>query len=340
MSKSLLRRLKPSKEIKTGIALGLVAVAASFTGNRVFDAPAEGLSNVVVQSVNNIAKNVEPTTHLGFDTYSYPGDETMLAWRDESVPFEWVGYYLPAPCHKDPSWAGKREKLMGMGWGLAVIYVGQQTWGSVPGAKRTVTKYVTKYKTKYVKTRGKRVKKRVAVKVPVRTVVEPRARRGSSCDVQLVSAAQGRKDADDAIARTAAEGFAPGTVIFLDVERMEKVPSRMRDYYKSWTARVLEDGRYRPGYYTHSHNAEMIYADVSEVFDAAGSKEEPKFWVAGGKGFSEEKNPTDVGHAFANVWQGLLDVVQTHNGIRLPIDVNISHVPSPSSNLNLPVLTD
>lgn len=340
MPMSFYRRLIPNRQVKIGIALGLVAVAASFTGNRVFDAPAEGVSNVITQTVANIQKNVEPSTHLGFDTYSYPGDETMLAWRDESVPFEWVGFYLPAPCHKDASWTGKRDKLMTMGWGLAVIYVGQQTWGSVPGAKRVVTKYVTKYRTRTVKVKGRRVRKRVAVKVPVRTVVEPRARRGSSCDVQLVSAAQGTKDADDAIARTTAEGFEPGTVIFLDVERMEKVPSRMRDYYKAWTARVLQDGRFRPGYYTHSHNAEMIYADVSKVFDAAGSREEPKFWVAGGKGFSEEKNPTDVGHAFANVWQGLLDVVQTHNGIRLPIDVNISHVPSPSSNVGLPVLTD
>ncbi|MBA3655995.1 MAG: DUF1906 domain-containing protein [Gemmatimonadaceae bacterium] len=340
MFTSVLRHLRHNRQVKTGIALGLVAVAASFTGNRIFNGPADGVSNVITQAVSNIAKNVGPGTHLGFDTYSYPGDQTMLAWRDESVPFEWVGFYLPAPCHKDPSWSGKREKLMTMGWGLAVIYVGQQTWGSVPGAKRYVTKYVTKYQTKTVKVRGKRVKKRVAIKVPVRTVLEPRARRGSSCDVQLVSADQGTKDANDAITTTLAEGFAAGTVIFLDVERMEKIPTRMRDYYKSWTARVLEDGRFRPGYYTHSHNAVMIFSDVSDVFDAAGFKEEPKFWVAGGKGFSEEKLPQDVGHAFANVWQGLLDVVQTHNGIRLPIDVNVSHVPSPSSNLNLPVLTD
>lgn len=329
-----------TREVKTGLALGLIAVAASFTGNRIFDAPAEGVSNAIVKSVSNISKNVAPATHLGFDTYSYPGDETMLAWRDESVPFEWVGFYLPAPCHKERSWSGKREKLMSMGWGMAVIYVGQQTWGAVPGAKQVVTKYVTKYQMKVVKVKGKRVKRRVAVKVPVRTVVPPRARRGSSCDTQLVSGAQGRKEADDAINQTLAEGFPPGTVIFLDIERMEKVPGRMQDYYRAWTARVLEDGRFRPGYYTHSHNAKLIFSDVSEVFRAAGSKEEPRFWVAGGKGFSEEKRPQDVGHAFANVWQGLLDVVQTHNGIRLPIDVNISHVPSPSSNLNIPILAD
>lgn len=340
MPTRIFRRIRPNRHVKTGIGLGVLAIAASFTGNRIFDAPAKGVSDVIAQSVANIARNVEPATHLGFDTYAYPGDETMRAWRDESVPFEWVGFYLPAPCHKDASWSGNRDKLTTMGWGLAVIYVGQQTWGWVPGARRVVTKYVTKYKTKTVKVKGRRVRKRVAIKVPVRTVVEPRARRGSSCDVQLVSADQGKKDADDAIARTVAEGFAPGTVIFLDVERMQNVPSRMRDYYKSWTARVLEDKRFRPGYYTHSHNAAMIFADVSDVFSAAGSREEPKFWVAGGKGFSEEKNPQDVGHAFANVWQGLLDVVQTHNGIRLPIDVNVSHVPSPSSNLNFPIFSD
>src|SRR5213075_627653 len=36
--------------------------------------------------------------HLGFDTYEYPGDETMRAWKTDA-PYEWVGYYLPAPCH-------------------------------------------------------------------------------------------------------------------------------------------------------------------------------------------------------------------------------------------------
>lgn len=324
------------KMLKTGLALALGVIAgigAAFTGNAVFNGPAAGLSDVIVGSVANITKNVGPATHLGFDTYEYPGDETMRAWRDESVPFEWVGYYLPAPCHKDPSWSGKRETLTNLGWGLAVIYVGQQTWGGVPGRKEIRTKYVTKYRYKKVRVKGKLVKRRVAVKIPVRTVVQPRARRGASCDKQLVSATRGSLDAADAIARTLAEGFAPNTVIFLDIERMSAVPTRMRDYYKAWTAGILRDGRFRPGYYAHNYNARLIYSDVREVFDAGGIKEEPKFWVAGGKGFTEDKLPQDVGHAFANVWQGLLDVVQTYNGIQLPIDVNVSHVPSPSSHI-------
>jgi hypothetical protein len=145
-----------------------------------------------------------------------------------------------------------------------------------------------------------------------------------------VSGARGIKDADDAIKRAAREGFPRGTVVFLDIERMEKVPAAMRDYYKSWTRRVLEDGTYRPGYYVHDHNAKIIYNDIASIFLSAGKIEQPPFWIASGRGFSEDKEPHEVGHAFASVWQGVLDVVQTHNGVKLPIDVNVAAVPSPS----------
>jgi hypothetical protein len=71
-------------------------------------------------------------TFPGFDTGIYPGDEAMRAWARPNSPYYWVGYYLAAPCHRDASWAGKREALSAMGWGLAVLYVGQQTWEGVP----------------------------------------------------------------------------------------------------------------------------------------------------------------------------------------------------------------
>src|SRR4051812_31113627 len=71
-------------------------------------------------------------THPGFDTSFYPGDATMSAWRQPGSPYEWVGYYLAAPCHRDPSWMGKRATLTAMGWGLAVLFVGQQTFEGVP----------------------------------------------------------------------------------------------------------------------------------------------------------------------------------------------------------------
>jgi len=215
---------------------------------------------------------------------------------------------------------------------MAVIYVGQQTWGRTPGQKVAVTRYVTK-RVRQVKTRnGRRVVRYVNKRVPVRVLVTPRASRGASCSTQFVSAARGTIDADDAIAKTAAEGFARGTVIFLDIERMESVPKAMRDYYKAWTQRVLEDGRFRPAYYTHSHNANLIYKDVKQVLTGAGVSEDPAFWIASERGFSVDKAPEDVGHDFAQVWQGILDVVETHNGVRLPIDINVAQFPSPSED--------
>lgn len=289
------------------------------------------IGDAVETASANIAESLSQGPHLGFDTFSYPGDDAMHAWLTADKPYRWVGYYLSAPCHTDDSWEGKRETLTNMGWGMAVIYVGQQTWGRTPGQKVTVTRYVTK-RVRQVKTRnGRRVVSYVNKRVPVRVLVMPRASRGSSCSTQFVSAARGTADANDAIAKTATEGFARGTVIFLDIERMDAVPRAMREYYSAWTKRVLEDGRFRPAYYAHSFNANLIYSDVKQVLAGAGISADPPFWIASARGFSIDKAPSDVGHAFAQVWQGVLDVVETHNGVKLPIDVNVAQLPSPSA---------
>ena len=295
---------------------------------------APSIADAVTLASANIADNLADTgPHLGFDTFAYPGDDAMRAWLTADKPYRWVGYYLSAPCHNDDSWEGKRDTLSEMGWGMAVIYVGQQTWGRTPGQKIAVTRYVTKRVKQTVRTRnGKRVVRHVSKRVPVRVLVSPRASPGSSCSTQLVNAARGNRDASDAIARTAAEGFARGTVIFLDIERMDFVPGAMRDYYKAWTDRVLGDGRFRPGYYAHSHNADLIYRDVKQVLVADGVRTDPPFWISSTQGFATDKSPSEVGHSFAQVWQGILDVVETHNGVRLPIDVNVAQLPSPSED--------
>ncbi len=299
-------------------------------------APATEMASAVSGAIADITPANLPERHLGFDTYSYPGDETMTAWRDESVPYEWVGYYLEAPCHKDDSWSGKRQKLTDLGWGIAVIYVGEQTWGGTPGKPSVRTRYVTKYVTRTVRLKsGARVKRRVAKKVAVRVVVQPRAQTGASCQKDLITADRGTADGNDAIVRAEAEGFPHGTTIFLDIERMDFIPSRMRDYYKAWTQHVLADGRYRPGYYAHKANAETVYSDAISVYTLAGKSGKPAFWLSGGSGFSKDQSaPADVGKAFANVWQGVLDVARTHNGITLPIDINVGRFPSPSSSQN------
>jgi Domain of unknown function (DUF1906) len=298
--------------------------------------PVDAFTDAVVEASANITTNLRDGKHLGFDTYAYPGDQAMLAWRQDGAPYEWVGYYLPsAPCHKGVSWSGKRETLNDMGWGVAVIYVGQQVWSGTPRQKIVQTKWVTKRVKQVRRVKGKRVTRYVKKKVPVKVVKYARAAPGQSCSTHLVSGARGVKDANDAIARAVKEGFPRGTVVFLDIERMEKVPKAMRDYYKAWTERVLEEGTYKPGYYVHNHNAKLVYNDVASVFVNAGSLDQPPFWIASGRGFSEDKEPHEVGHDFAKVWQGILDVVQTHNGVQLPIDVNVAAVPSPSAQFAL-----
>jgi glycoside hydrolase-like protein len=288
-----------------------------------------------IDSVATVVASATAGRHLGFDTSKYPGDDAMQAWRDDG-DYEWVGYYLPdAPCHKDTSWAGKRETLARMGWGLAVVYVGQQTWGRTPGEPVLVTKYVKQRVRHVAKHHGRRVVSYTTKRVPVKMLVQPRAEPNSSCSTQLVSGTRGRVDADDAIARTQSEGFPRGTVIFLDVEHMTTVPQAMRDYYREWTARVLEDGRYRPGFYTHTANAALVYDDVKAVYDSLNVGDTPRFWVAGNTGeFAPGKAPTDVGHAFAAVWQGVLDHVEERNGHRFPIDVNVAATSSPSGALS------
>ena len=45
---------------------------------------------------------------------------------------------------------------------------------------------------------------------------------------------------------------------------------------------------------------------------------------------SFDEAPEDVGHAFAHVWQGVIDVIEGRGGVRLPIDVNVARTPNPS----------
>lgn len=276
-----------------------------------------------------LADAVSTGRHMGFDTGRYPGDAAMRAWRAGGAPYEWTGYYLPAPCHPDDGWSGKRETLTAMGYGVAVIYVGQQTWGRTPGKPH----YVPVTVSKKVRTRvGRGAKRRWVTKTVTQTVRRkaPPPASDATCNADFVSAARGTAEGADAILRTEREGFARGTTVFLDVEYMDRTPQAMRDYYSAWVRTVLADGRYRPGIYVHTNNATVVYNDVKREYLAAGLADEPPFWIAKSKGFDIHKLPTEMGHAFAAVWQGVLDVEQTWAGHKIPIDVNVAGSRSPS----------
>ena len=285
-----------------GIACGRSATGTDAASSEIADVAARvaQVAAAVTGQDAPLADDRLDGNHLGFDTHTYPGDNTMRAWKSAPrAPYSWVGFYLVAPCHKDDSWSGKRQTLTDMGWGLAAVYVGQQTWGRTP-------KPLT----------------------PVRLAQLTKAK--ASCNADFTTAERGAADGRDAIVQTRSEGFALRSVVFLDIERMEKMPQAMRDYHRAWARTLLQDGSFMPGVYVHAHNAQAVHDDLKAEFVAAGVKEDPRVWVATGRGFDESKAPQEVGFNFAGMWQGMIDVARAVADIKLPVDVNVSSWISPS----------
>lgn len=229
-------------------------------------------------------------TYPGFDTAIYPGDAVMSEWR-RSSPYRWVGYYLPSPCHRDATFSGKRSFLTSTGWGIAVLYVGQQQFEGQPPSTIDVN---------------------------------------TQCTSQFLTRERGGVDGRDAVARTAAEGFLPGTVIFLDIERVEVISPALIAYYEGWLDAVRRDGRFRPGTYAHVSNSAALYLIAQRYLERTGSTESIPYWIAGGSGFDLEAAPSDVRYSFARVWQGALDVSRTWGGRTVIIDENVASSLSPS----------
>lgn len=262
-------------------------------------------------------------SHPGFDTSIYPGDPAMAAWIKPNSPYEWVGYYLAAPCHRDPSWMGKRSTLSSMGWGLAVLYVGQQTfdgqpdWMLPPSFDRQLP----------IGDSLPRARKGIMVP-PTSAELQSGA---VTCSRTLLTTEQGTTDAIDAVTKTASEGFASGTVIYLDIEHMDAIPASMNAYYRAWVQQVLADGRFKPGIYVHKDNAQSIYDGVRLAYADMHASGSAAFWLTTSTGFSLDSSPQDVGFPWASVWQGVYDIPQTWNGATINIDVDIATTPSPSN---------
>lgn len=318
------------------IALGALAAAVACGDGSTRTSVADASARVAIAAAALtgqeavLANEVANSPYLGFDTGTYPGDDAMRAWRTGNSPYSWTGYYLKSPCHQDEGWSGKRESLTTMGYGLAVLYVGQQTWGRRPGAPHMERVKVPKRVTSYV---GKGKKRRKVTRTVMQTVLRkaPPPPPTATCSADFVSGARGMRDGVDAAMVTAREGFPRGTTIFLDIERMDVLHQQMRDYYAAWVRAVLDDGRYVPGIYVHTYNANTVYNDVKGVYTSVGLESEPPFWIAKSGGFDTKKHPRETGHTYAAIWQGVLDVTQTWNGHEIPIDVNVASLPSPSS---------
>lgn len=237
-------------------------------------------------------------SYAGFDIGVYPGDAALTAWKYPASPYRWVGYYLASSCHRDVTFAGKRATIESLGWGIAAIYVGQQDWANMSVAPAGATANVAS--------------QQLAV-----------------CSASLLSSDQGAAEAKDAANQMRAEGFPDGSTVFLDVEHVTSISQALLDYYRAWIAGVLADGHFKPAVYAAKSNASAFY-DQS-IVDLHGTRYTPPFWIAGTGGFTTSSRPTDVGLTFAQLWQGLLDVKQTYNGVTLSIDADVSSKLSPSS---------
>ena len=246
----------------------------------------------------------------GFDISHYPGDAALAAWRFPASPYHWVGYYLYAPCHRDSTWMGSYAKVKAMGWGTAVLYVGQQDWSMIPSAML-------------------RARSSVARPDFDRTMASA-ASTAPTCSASLLTDAQGTSEAADAVAKTAGEGVPSGSAIFLDVEYVSSVSPELLTYVSAWIAGVLADGRFEPAIYCAKANADAIYAAAIAAYATAGREDTPRFWIASTRGFAITNKPSDVGLEYANVWQGILDVSETWGGFTNRIDVNVADSPSPS----------
>lgn len=232
----------------------------------------------------------------GFDTRDYPGETTMRRWFDAS-PYRWVGYYLPAPCYTGTTWAGRRDVLRQQGWGFAVLYVGEQDWQAMQAA-------------------------------PGDTV--PIAVEGARCTTLNLTAENAARHAVEAETAARSDAFPQNTIIFLDVERVERVRPPLAEYVRTWARTMLERGHFVPGLYAHDLNASELYAILAEEFVRAGRAERPRLWVARSGGFDIVRAPQESGYLTASVWQGRFDIRETHDGITLNIDVNVADTADPS----------
>lgn len=237
----------------------------------------------------------------------------LQAWKYPASPYRWIGYYLPAPCHRDSSFVGKLPTITIAGWGTAAIYVGQQDWANI-GASRAPkpTAEVTPPPV-----------------TPRDTTASAAAAAQPACSASLLTTARGTSEAADAVAKMRNEGFVDGSTVFLDVEGVASIGQPLLDYYHAWMTGVLSDGRYKPGAYVSKANAPTFYNLV--ITSETGASYSPPLWIAAQGDLTVTSRPTDVGLPYAQIWQAMFEVTQQFNGASLQVDANVATKPSPSS---------
>jgi hypothetical protein len=152
---------------------------------------------------------------------------------------------------------------------------------------------------------------------------------GGACQSTHLTAPVGRADATETGKGAENDGIPHGGRIFLDVERVDQVSTRLLDYYNGWIYQILDEGKYVPAVYCHVHNADVLWPAAVSAFRAHARADMPVFWLVGGPAnFSLASNPTDCGFANASIWQGPT-VNRTYGSVTLSVDENVSSIQNP-----------
>jgi hypothetical protein len=155
------------------------------------------------------------------------------------------------------------------------------------------------------------------------------------CGKDKVSRANGILHGQDTIAKFTTEGFASGTIVFLDVENFSGALSAdMEAYVRGWISVLLDDGTVGPGIYCPASKANALHLAAQKEYAAHGLPSgAPAFWIVKATDplFDPAKsNPADCGVSFANIWQGLIDTTEKHGGVTIDIDQNVADSNNPS----------
>jgi hypothetical protein len=131
--------------------------------------------------------------------------------------------------------------------------------------------------------------------------------------------ATGVADAQDALAKTASEGFPPQTIVYLDVEPMDHIPQAQIEYINGWLSPFC-DARFLPGIYCHVRNANQLKGAIRDF-----PSEQVAFWVSGGGHFvAGTSRPANSGISFARIWQGAFNQTRSFGGVSIEIDENVA----------------
>jgi hypothetical protein len=155
------------------------------------------------------------------------------------------------------------------------------------------------------------------------------------CGQASLSRAKGIAHGQDTVAKFATEGFPNGAVVFLDVEHYNGTLSApMEDYIRGWISATLDSGTVTAGIYCPASRANEIRIAAEKEYAAHGLPGGfPVFWVVKVDPLFDPATsiPTGSGVPYASVWQGRLDINETHGGVTIKIDQNVADSNNPSS---------